>query len=211
MNRGEMNRGKIRLGFVFAALLSVPAVLAADPGSAQYGTCVACHGADGAGNVALNAPALTGQTAAYVERQLSNFRNGLRGAEAADTYGMQMRGMASTLGSDEAVSAVAAYIAALPSTDSPETVEFDQRNGENQYNAACGACHGGKAQGNPALQSPRLASLDGVYIKRQYQNFAAGLRGNHPDDRYGRQMKMMSTILATDKDLDDVIGFILSQ
>lgn len=206
-----MNRDKTILGFIFAALLWMPTALAADPGATQYGTCVACHGADGAGNVALNAPALTGQTAAYVERQLNNFRTGMRGAEAADTYGMQMRGMASTLGSDEDVAAVANYIAALPAADSGEVVEFDQRNGENQYNAACGACHGGKAQGNPALQAPRLASLDGAYLKRQYQNFAAGLRGNHPDDRYGRQMKMMSTMLASDKDLDDVIGFILSQ
>jgi cytochrome c553 len=207
-----MSTNKTILGFILLAILSGAAgPAAAEPDAALYGTCVACHGADGAGNTALNAPALTGQTTEYIERQLNNFRNGLRGAEAGDTYGMQMRGMASTLGSDEAITEVAAYIAGLPAVNTVATVEFDQRNGENQYNAACGACHGGKAQGNPALQAPRLASLDGAYLRRQYQNFAAGLRGNHPDDRYGRQMKMMSTMLASDKDLDDVIGFILSQ
>jgi hypothetical protein len=37
------------------------------------------------------------------------------------------------------------------------------------------------------------------------------VRGAHPDDTYGRQMKMMSTSLPSDKDLDDVIAFIQSQ
>ncbi|MCZ6831624.1 MAG: cytochrome c, partial [Gammaproteobacteria bacterium] len=72
----------------------------------------------------------------------------------------------------------------------------------------CGACHGGKAQGNPALNAPRLAGLDSAYLKRQYQNYVAGIRGAHADDRYGKQMAMMATLLSTEQDLDDVIAFI---
>jgi cytochrome c553 len=52
--------------------------------------------------------------------------------------------------------------------------------------------------------------LDAAYLKRQYQNFQQGLRGAHPEDKYGRQMKMMSTSLPSDKDLDDVIAYIQS-
>ncbi len=208
MNKPQM----IILGFVFALLLAGSA-FAADSGrgEALYATCVACHGADGAGNAALNSPALAGQDAAYLQRQLLHFQNGMRGADPRDTYGMQMRGMAATLGSEAAVADVVAYIGTLVPAPSPATHEFDQRNGENQYNAACGACHGPRAEGNAALNAPRLVGLGAAYLKRQYQNFADGIRGSHPDDRYGLQMKMMTAILSSEQDLIDVIGFILSQ
>ena len=208
MNKPQM----IKFGFVFMLLLTRSAFAAdSGQGEALYGPCVACHGADGAGNAALNSPALAGQDAAYLERQLRHFQNGVRGADPKDTYGLQMRGMAATLGSDAAVADVVAYIGTLAPAPSPETYEFDQRNGENQYNAACGACHGPRAEGNAALNAPRLVGLGAAYLKRQYQNFADGIRGSHPDDRYGMQMKMMTTILSSEQDLIDVIGFILSQ
>lgn len=202
-----------KFGFTLFLCLFALSGQAGDPeqGRALYGVCVACHGADGAGNVALNAPALAGQDSAYLERQLANYRSGLRGMKAEDSLGQQMRAMAMTLPSDQAVADVSAYIGSLPVVASAPTVEFDQRNGANQYNAACGACHGGQAQGNTALNAPRLAGLDAAYLERQYDNFGAGLRGYDAQDRYGRQMKMMATMLATAKDRHDVIGFIVSQ
>jgi len=119
--------------------------------------------------------------------------------------------MAGTLADDAAIENVVAYIAAFPVPAAQAGYEFNQRNGENQYNSACGACHGAEAQGNPALNAPRLAGLDAAYLERQYKNFGSGLRGAHPKDRYGRQMKMMATMLRTDADRHDVIGFILTQ
>ena len=191
-------------------LLLATASVQAQPNDAVYSSCVACHGVNGEGNVALKAPALAGQLPGYLQRQLQNFKSGIRGAEAGDTLGMQMRGMASLLADDAAIAAVVAHIETLPPSQGV-AVEFDKRNGENQYNAACGACHGGQAQGNAALNAPRLAGLDDTYLRRQYSNFGAGLRGSHAEDRYGRQMKMMSTMLRTDKDVDDVMGYIVSQ
>ena len=190
------------------ALWVSSAALAATPGESEYAVCVACHGASGEGNAALNSPALAGQDASYLQRQLTYFKNGMRGADPKDQFGGQMRGMAATLGSEQAVADVAAYIAAMPPVASVEEPAGNLRNGENQYNGACGACHGGKAQGNPALNAPRLAGLDSAYLKRQYQNYAAGIRGAHPDDRYGKQMAMMATVLSTGQDLDDVVAFI---
>ena len=181
-------------------------------GEKLYGSCVACHGARAEGNVAMNSPALAGQQEAYLVRQLNNFKAGVRGADSNDVLGMQMRGMAATLADEAAVGNVAAYIAGLPVAANPiDTAEADMRNGENQYNGACGACHGGAAQGNSGLNAPRLAGLGSDYLKRQYQNFAAGIRGSHPDDKLGKQMKMMATMLGSEKDLDDVIAFIGSQ
>ncbi len=190
-----------------AATFTATAALAA-PGEAEYANCVACHGARGEGNPALNSPALAGQDADYLARQLMHFRNGLRGDDPADTYGAQMRGMAATLADEQAVKDVSAYIAAMPALPSAEEPVGNLRNGENQYNGACGACHGGKAQGNPALNAPRLAGLDSAYLKRQYRYFGNGLRGGDPSDRYGRQMAMMANMLKSEQDLDDVIAFI---
>jgi cytochrome c553 len=191
-------------------LLLASHLQASEEAQAKYQPCVACHGASGEGNVALGAPALAGQGAAYLERQLSNFKSGIRGSDPADTLGAQMRGMAATL-ADEDVAAVAAYLASLPVPLVPVPDQGDLKNGNNYYQSKCGACHGGRAEGNPGLNSPGLAGLDAAYIKRQYSNFQQGLRGVNAEDRYGRQMKMMSTSLPGDKDLDDVIAFIHTQ
>ena len=187
----------------------VQPVQAGDDAEAKYQTCAACHGAMGEGNAALQAPALAGQGAAYLERQLQHFKTGVRGGDPEDTQGAQMKAMAATL-ADEDIPVVAAYLAGLPVPPVPAPAQGDLRNGNNYYQSKCGACHGGKAEGNPGLNTPGLAWLDATYMKRQYLNFQQGLRGTDPQDRYGRQMKMMSTSLPNDKDLDDVIAFIQS-
>ncbi len=200
------------VGVLFALASAVFATGDVPAGEKLYAACLACHGAKGEGVEAMSSPAIAGQNEAYLVRQLDNFRAGIRGADTNDATGMQMAGMAATLANEAAVANVAAYIAGLPVTAAGvDTAGADLRNGENQYNAACGACHGGAAQGNKGLSAPRLAGLDAVYLKRQYQNFAAGIRGSHPDDRLGRQMKMMATMLSSEKDLDDVIAFIGSR
>ena len=120
-----------------------------------------------------------------------------------------MKPMAGTL-DDAVIPLVASYLSALP-PPVPKTAQAgDLKNGNNYYQSRCGACHGGQAEGNPGLNAPGLAALDTAYLKLQYQNFQLGIRGTHPEDTYGRQMKMMATSLPTDKDLDDVIAYIQS-
>jgi cytochrome c553 len=196
---------------IFQLLIFSAAAQAAVPGQTEYAVCVACHGASGEGNVSLKAPALAAQDADYLARQLRHFKSGVRGGEPKDVFGAQMRGMAGTLATEQAITDVSAYIAAMPPVPvAAAPGDANLRNGENLYNGACGACHGGRAQGNPALNSPRLSGLDAAYLKRQYRNYGAGIRGSHADDRYGKQMKMMSGMLPSEKDLDDVIAFILA-
>lgn len=180
-------------------------------GPQLYATCAACHGARAEGNPALNAPALAGQQADYLQRQLQNFRAGLRGTHKDDLPGAQMRAAASVLRDDAAVAAVARHLAGLPETTVTPAAGADLRNGNNLYHGKCGACHGGKAEGNAALSAPRLAGLDAAYLKRQHRNFREGVRGARPEDRYGRQMGMMAKVLPTEKDLDDVIAFVHAQ
>ena len=82
-------------------------------GKASYTVCVSCHGVNGEGNKDLNAPKLSGMQDWYIARQLQHFKNGIRGANPKDTYGMQMAPMAMTLPDDKAIENVAAYISTL--------------------------------------------------------------------------------------------------
>jgi cytochrome c553 len=196
---------------LLASMLWHPLWLLADAGAeakARFQTCSACHGEAGQGNAALGAPALAGQAAAYLQRQLQNFKSGVRGADQRDAQGAQMRPMAMAL-DDAEIPVIANYLASL-SHPVPTPQKGDLKNGNNYYQSKCGACHGGQAEGNPSLNAPGLAWLDAAYLKRQFKNFQLGVRGTHPGDTYGRQMKMMSTSLPTDKDLDDVIAYIQS-
>ncbi|ROR34283.1 c-type cytochrome [Inmirania thermothiophila] len=70
--------------------------------------CAGCHGPRGQGNGPAGFPALAGQKAQYVAKQLKDFRAGTR---ATDPNGM-MRDVAKRM-TDAEIAAVAAYIASL--------------------------------------------------------------------------------------------------
>jgi len=82
--------------------------------AATFGMCTACHGADGSGNKALNAPPIAGQPDWYVYEQLRKFKSGARGANPKDITGGQMRAIALGLGDDNALHDLARYVADLP-------------------------------------------------------------------------------------------------
>jgi cytochrome c oxidase subunit 2 len=82
-------------------------------GKTLYATCAACHGEKGEGNAQLQAPALAARSDWYLITQLRNYREGLRGADARDTFGAQMRAIVGTLPDDKAVTDVVAYINTL--------------------------------------------------------------------------------------------------
>jgi len=190
--------------------VSLPATaLAADveAGKKLYATCVVCHGANAEGIAALNSPALAGQSEPYMIRQLWDFKKGNRGAADGDTIGAQMRPMAMTLQDGEAIANVAAYLAALPPSKPPATVEGDAVNGQKLFGSRCGACHGGKGWGNEALHAPRLNSIGDAYLMRQVQNFQNGLRGAQKSTNEGKQMAIMAKSVTTEE-LKDIAAFL---
>jgi cytochrome c oxidase subunit 2 len=76
-------------------------------------TCSNCHGQDGSGNWATNAPALRGMDDWYLAQQLHNFRQGIRGRHPQDLYGLQMALFANTLPDEAAIADMAAYLHGL--------------------------------------------------------------------------------------------------
>ncbi len=175
-----------------------------------YKQCSGCHGQNAQGNKSLKAPALANQYAWYLERQLLSFKNDLRGKHKNDGLGSQMMAIAKTLSRSDIVS-ISQYLSSLPqNTDVISKNDGNLKNGTRYYQGKCGACHGGKAQGNKAFNAPKLAGLSATYLKRQMLNFTQGIRGTHKQDKLGRQMSMMAKTTAG-TELDDILFYISEQ
>jgi cytochrome c oxidase subunit 2 len=98
--------------------LAVPPVSATAAGDAArgaglYAVCSTCHGPNAEGMKEMNAPALAGREEWYLARQIQNFKDGVRGGHAGDTYGLQMAPMAQLLADRQAIEDVAAYLSGL--------------------------------------------------------------------------------------------------
>ena len=199
---------RLRSVALLAALAFAPA-LAEDvaAGKALYEPYATCHGSRAEGNPSLAAPALAGQSPAYLARQLRLFRDGVRGSDPQDTGGQLMRPLAATLGDEQAVAAVIAYVAKLPVTGAQVAPAGDATAGNKQFQGKCGACHGARGQGNDAFNAPRINHLDAAYVVRQVRNFRSGIRGQHGSDIYGRQMAMMAA-LVSDDELKDIAAYL---
>lgn len=176
-------------------------------GAAQYAVCAACHGPDGQGVTAMNAPKIAGQSQWYLKRQIMSYKDGLRGVHEGDIFGQQMIGMVATLPDETAVDNVVAHIVTLPDNPPETTVEGDVGNGKHIYNV-CAYCHGGDGMGKQALNAPRLAGSSDWYISRQLDNFKTGVRGAHPKDYYGYQMGLLSITLRNEQAINDVVAYI---
>ena len=85
-----------------------------DSGQSLYTiACANCHGVKAQGIWATNAPRLSSMSDWYMQRQLHNFRQGIRGAHRQDFRGAQMASMARVLSDDEAISDLLDYVHTL--------------------------------------------------------------------------------------------------
>jgi len=179
----------------------------AKAGEPLYAVCGACHGAQGEGNPALNAPKLAGQGDWYLKRQLALFKSGARGTHEKDTFGKMMAPMAATLVDDAAMNNVVAYIKSLPDTPAPPTVKGNLTNGHDKFET-CAACHAPDGRGIQAMNAPRLKGMSDWYLVTQLKNFRQGIRGAHKLDSYGPQMALIGEMLRDDQVTNDLVAYI---
>lgn len=138
--------------------------------------CVACHGAAGNSTITQN-PKLAGQHAAYLQKQLHEFKGPTRNNAV-------MTGIAKALGEDD-VRNIAAYLEqqkpAPGAARNKNTVDLGKkiyRAGIAEKNVpACAACHGPNGAGIPA-QYARIAGQHQDYTVAQLTNFRTGSRTN---------------------------------
>ena len=188
------------------------------PRALYVAACASCHGADAQGNPLIDAPALAGLSASYLERQIAGFRQGWRGGHPGDPEGREMRPMVDGF-ADADLAALAGWLAALPlpapAGASAGGVEAaageaapggDPARGRTLY-AACAVCHGRSGEGNDVLGAPRLAGQASWYTARQLRKFIEGVRGSHPDDTSGASMRASVADLESG-DVADVVAWI---
>jgi len=178
-------------------------------GAANYAVCAACHGQQGEGLQALNAPKIAGQDDWYLRGQLQKYKARLRGVHEDDIYGRQMAPMANTLVNDAAIDNVIAHIGTLPDNPAEQTITGDVASGAKDY-AVCAYCHGADGMGIQAMNAPRLKGMTDWYLANQLHNFRNDVRGGHRQDYYGMQMGFMARALRDDESINDVIAYINS-
>jgi len=171
-----------------AALAAAGSVNAAGDkvaGKTKSASCAACHGADGNSAAAIN-PKLAGQSAAYLVKQLKEFKSNKR-------KNATMSAMAAVL-SDQDMEDIAAYFAsnnAKAGAADEKLVkqgELIYRAGDDSKGlAACIGCHGPTGKGIPSAKFPALAGQHADYIVSQLKAFSLGARSNDGG-------KMMQTV-----------------
>ena len=170
--------------------------------------CTTCHGTDGRGNEGLQAPRLAGMEPWYLKRQLENYRDGIRGTHPDDSEGLAMQPMAAKL-TDASIQDIIEWVGGWNYVPAEHTISGDLEAGGALYQP-CATCHGADAEGNEALGAPALAGQNDWYMVTQLGNFLAGYRGVHPRDVYGAQMRVMTTGLNGENDINNVVAYINS-
>lgn len=193
-------------------LMLLPGALRAEEFSIvpeQFGYCVTCHGVELQGNKSVDAPRLNGLNSWYIRNQLQAFRNGWRGTHALDLVGMEMRPQATVLDEDGVEAAVLFVSQVAVRSGGPDSVKGDASRGANFY-TTCAACHGNQAQGNEALNAPRLAGQSDWYLVNQLEKYRLGIRGSAAGDIHGAQMRASVGALTDAPAINDVVAYINS-
>jgi cytochrome c553 len=146
------------------------------------GVCAGCHAADGNSPSPAN-PKLAAQHAAYLAKQLHNFKPQAEG-KAPERNNAVMQGFAAAL-NDQQIRDVAAYFAAQKlkpaAAKNKDLVELGQkiyRGGiADKGVPACAGCHSPNGAGIPD-QYPRLQGQYAEYTESQLVAFRQGTRAN---------------------------------
>ena len=205
-----MNKNTFSVVVSTLLMLGSAVLMAADEGREPFNDryCTTCHGTDGQGNEGVQAPRLAGMEDWYLQRQLENFRAGIRGTHPMDIEGIAMQPMVAKL-SDESIADIVEWVGSWPYKPAEVTLEGDVQAGAQLY-ASCASCHGRDAIGNEALGAPALRGQNDWYLVTQLKNFMAGYRGHHPDDTYGQQMRPMAQMLRNETGIINVVSYINS-
>jgi cytochrome c553 len=173
-----------------AAWVAAGGALAADAELARAqeivsGQCFVCHGAEGESSTPLF-PRLAGQHAAYIARQLADYRSGRR-------INGVMQPIAKALDPND-FAALGRWFESRPAqahdSDDPALAArgaalFQQGDAARGL-VACASCHGSTGAGTESL--PRLAGQHAAYVERQLKAF--GQRQRRNDDAVMQKQAM---------------------
>lgn len=194
-------------------LVPIPFAWGAAPASVEqlasdYRYCTTCHGANGNGNVAIQAPSLAGIEPWYLQSQLGVYREAHRGLDhTKDATGSEMRSVAREIG-PERLAAIVHYVSQFRHEPQAPTVTGTAAAGKSPYATHCAACHGRRAEGNQALLAPSLARLNDWYIVSAYNKYRDGHRGTDQAFTPGVAMRAAAAATPPDLRLEDIARYV---
>jgi cytochrome c553 len=188
--RSQVHKGYLLCLAAWLLPLGAAAQVAADAERGEaivQGKCFICHGSAGESSSPVF-PRLAGQNAAYVARQLADYRSGKRKSST-------MQPMVEDLTADD-FTALGAYFASRPSVGhevaDPDLAQMGRfiflRGNPYAGVAACATCHGADAHGSEGL--PRLAGQHAQYTENQLKQFNARERSNDNAVMHGIASKL---------------------
>ena len=194
-----------------AAIAPARADIIVTDGVEPWHICAACHSLDGI-SAMPRFPKLAGQRAAYIEKQVRDFREGRRTND-----GGQMGASASDI-DDGFLAKTAAYFASLPPPPADASLQdaSSQTDGAKWRRGAalfqdgdtaagippCRTCHDNVAAAEPP--GPFLTSQHAPYLAKQLRDWRAGARAN------SAEMPMIAAKLS-DQDIDGLAAFLASK
>lgn len=144
--------------------------------------CLGCHGPDAKGIAAAGFPRLAGLPAAYLSKQLHDWRSGSRKQAV-------MEPLAKAL-SEEEITAVSSYLASLPAVKVVDgrrqqiagdpTTRLALYGDWNRHIPGCVQCHG-PGGGGVGEHFPPLAGQPASYLVAQLDAWRDGSRSNDPN------------------------------
>jgi cytochrome c553 len=148
----------------------------ANDGKAKSVTCAACHGADG-NSANPTWPKLAGQGAAYIKKQLADFKAKKRNDPLMSSQAMAL--------SEQDMDDLAAYFSSQTGSQGAADEKLVAagakiyRAGNKKTGvAACVSCHGPTGAGNPAAKFPSLSGQHAAYVEKAMKDFRSGARAN---------------------------------
>ena len=134
--------------------------------------CSVCHGRNAGGNSQTVVPALAGQAAPYLIKQLADLVEGYR-----DLPEMHRQVARADLVTPQAMHDLAAFLSALPPLTDPQLGDGRQLIlGGRIYKSVCADCHGAGGEGDDRSRTPALRGQHYSYLLRQARQLAAGHR-----------------------------------
>lgn len=175
-------------------------------GKAKSAACAACHGVDGNSLVPMY-PKIAGQSAAYIAKQLADFKKGMSSGGKEGRNDPVMAPMTAALSAQDMID-LGAYFAshkAKPGdgkkNDAGHQLFFggDSKRGIT----ACAACHAPNGKGMDLAGFPAVAKQNVTYLKAQLEKFRTGARANDMNS-----MMQNVAVKLTDEDIEAVAQYM---
>ena len=143
-------------------------------GKRIYQLCAACHGATGVGEQHGEFPSIAGQHRSVLVKQLLDIQSKKRLNPTMYPFSD-----AKTLGGDQGLADVTAYIASLPlNTEPVQGPGLALDKGQKLFTDNCIGCHGIDGDGQAAARYPRLRGQHQPYLQREITWIRDGVRKN---------------------------------